>query len=933
MEEKIEGKLDLRFEQFGDFQTRLRTELLSYRPEEIAGWGKTERKSFIDDAIASAASYRPYLKEPIEQYLQREAEIERWIDKHQGLNSESAKKVLAEAFETDGHPVPANIVNQIKPQRIRDGIALIVSPAVFRELIVKDMVQEGTKVSDPARIEQELSGYAEMGFLLDPGGLTKDLGLPEGIKLVAVQNTYSARTLRHEESEILAQNIIDALENPQVRKLDNLAAKHISGENFDRDTVRQILSDLAARVEEGALPDNLGGLGLTKEYAESHRQEAELVKTVWQKVSTAAKDESKETLANKIRGGLLVPENILINLGGNSGVGLLKGVEVKDNDFGLCLRSFKEGRFVYFRPTLKQGDELVHNNITYRIEDLISQGAQGVVYKAAAGGEVFAVKELFFPLATAATDPKLSPFFIDGLWKSQLSPTDLKKPFDEMIKQVDLYRFFKDLGDFADGLNGYEDSGNMGTEFRIKLDQLLAPRLGQVKTRDGIPIYKSGAMELVRFHPQQGGKVGLSPGQQKLILEETAAAAKQALAEIAGSTKGRALAQELTEAQERFIAESETLFGLADVEGVAGSRGIKIGGAVDPEDPGWQAVYMIQQWVEGQTLGKALALSEDTPKIWEYQKSVDFVRELLRTLRTLHQRKVIHKDLKPGNIMVDAKGQPVLVDFGIAKGRVASLSRSLRAGTTLVGTPGFAPEDLVTTGADARSDIYSLGMVLFTMLTGRDPSYQSGNPKDDVPVDPIMGEARLKKVAELLRRERDPSGNQKIPEALVSIVLKTVAPKPEDRFQTAEEMDGALSEIRIVSEDQHLDNLFKALDKQYQLPFYSRYPDGEQASGIMRRRSGGGIMIHGSFVDDLGREIGFHYDDDKIAPWPAEIKEYVEVVKKMAGDSTQLPKVLERIRNWSNWSLKQSTYPTFWRVLSEQLTEELKPKNRTVVSP
>ena len=92
-------------------------------------------------------------------------------------------------------------------------------------------------------------------------------------------------------------------------------------------------------------------------------------------------------------------------------------------------------------------------------------------------------------------------------------------------------------------------------------------------------------------------------------------------------------------------------------------------------------------------------------------------------------------------------------------------------------------------------------------------------------------------------------------------------------------------------------------------------------------------MIHGSFVDDLGREIEFHYDDDKIAPWPAEIKEYVEVVKKMAGDSTQLPKVLERIRNWSNWSLKQSTYPTFWRVLSEQLTEELKPKNRTVVSP
>lgn len=155
---------------------------------------------------------------------------------------------------------------------------------------------------------------------------------------------------------------------------------------------------------------------------------------------------------------------------------------------------------------------------------------------------------------------------------------------------------------------------------------------------------------------------------------------------------------------------------------------------------------------------------------------------LCDALAYAHARNVVHRDLKPANVLFDEENRPMLVDFGIAKaldGQQATLTEQ----GTVVGTPPYmSPEQVTGQGVDQRSDIYSLGILLYQMVTGRPPfsgtSYQVMAAHRDQP--PPM--------PHILRPNINPN--------LERVILKALAKSPEGRFQSTQEFAEALRAVQ-----------------------------------------------------------------------------------------------------------------------------------------
>jgi serine/threonine-protein kinase len=152
--------------------------------------------------------------------------------------------------------------------------------------------------------------------------------------------------------------------------------------------------------------------------------------------------------------------------------------------------------------------------------------------------------------------------------------------------------------------------------------------------------------------------------------------------------------------------------------------------------------------------------------------SVDVIVKMAEALEYAHSRGVIHRDIKPSNILLDAEGQPVLADFGIARLAQAESDANLTAAGTVMGTPAYmAPEQLSGGQLDARSDIYALGVVLYQLLAGRAPF--TGDTMAVVT-------AHLTKQPQALRELVSD-----LPPALDAVVLQALAKQPEHRFKSA----------------------------------------------------------------------------------------------------------------------------------------------------
>ena len=143
-----------------------------------------------------------------------------------------------------------------------------------------------------------------------------------------------------------------------------------------------------------------------------------------------------------------------------------------------------------------------------------------------------------------------------------------------------------------------------------------------------------------------------------------------------------------------------------------------------------------------------------------------------------HARGMIHRDIKPSNILIDERGNCLLTDFGLA--RMAEASTKLTSSGNIMGTPTYmSPEQGTGSNVDQRSDIYSLGIVLYEMVTGRVP-YTAETP-----------------VAVVFKHIQDPlpsvhKFNPNLPDSVELILLKALAKSPADRYQTAEDFVQAI---------------------------------------------------------------------------------------------------------------------------------------------
>jgi serine/threonine protein kinase len=190
--------------------------------------------------------------------------------------------------------------------------------------------------------------------------------------------------------------------------------------------------------------------------------------------------------------------------------------------------------------------------------------------------------------------------------------------------------------------------------------------------------------------------------------------------------------------------------------------------------------YMVMELLEGDTLRARLNERRKSGERLPLSEVVQITSDTLDGLAYAHSEGVIHRDIKPANIMLTQKGQAVLTDFGIAQ--IVGGTHYTASGA-LMGTLHYmAPEQGFKGESDQRSDIYSLGIVLYEMLTGH-PPFDADTP-----------------LAILMKHLNDPlplpaKMDTSIPAALETIVLRALAKNPEDRFQRAEDMLAALQNI------------------------------------------------------------------------------------------------------------------------------------------
>lgn len=190
--------------------------------------------------------------------------------------------------------------------------------------------------------------------------------------------------------------------------------------------------------------------------------------------------------------------------------------------------------------------------------------------------------------------------------------------------------------------------------------------------------------------------------------------------------------------------------------------------------------YIVMEHVEGRTLADILREEGALPPT----RAAEIAETVCRALSTAHEKGMVHRDVKPGNVLLTSDGGVKVADFGIA--RVAS-GEPLTVTGSVMGTASYlSPEQATGGGVDSRSDIYSLGCVLYEMLTGRTPF------EGDTPVS-----IAYKHVGE---EPTVPSSiNLAVPPALDAVVKRAMAKSPADRYQSAEEMAGDLRNVATVA--------------------------------------------------------------------------------------------------------------------------------------
>ncbi len=299
--------------------------------------------------------------------------------------------------------------------------------------------------------------------------------------------------------------------------------------------------------------------------------------------------------------------------------------------------------------------------------------------------------------------------------------------------------------------------------------------------------------------------------------------------------------------------------------------------------------YMVMELLEGDTLKAYLNSYRTRGENMPLGEMVRTLLDVLDGLAYAHGEGIVHRDIKPANVLLTRRGQAVLTDFGIAQ--IVGTTRYTMSGA-LMGTLNYmAPEQGLEGHGDVRSDIYSMGIMFFEMVTGRTP-YDADTP-----------------LAILMKHLNDPLPlphklAPDLPESLERVILKALAKQPEDRYASAAEMakalEGAAAEARIeVPERISLPQV-----KDLQPPA----PPPAVFSGEARQH----ISDHGFAVDDTDADLA-----RRLAEQPVEMPAGAVGIVDSAVGADQPPADASASKSKIGWDV--SNLGTSFEVLGARL--------------
>ncbi|MDN0200420.1 protein kinase [Streptomyces sp. S.PNR 29] len=190
---------------------------------------------------------------------------------------------------------------------------------------------------------------------------------------------------------------------------------------------------------------------------------------------------------------------------------------------------------------------------------------------------------------------------------------------------------------------------------------------------------------------------------------------------------------------------------------------------------GMTTPYIVMEYVEGRPLGSVLDEDVRQYGAMPADKALKITGDVLAALEISHEKGLVHRDIKPGNVMMTKRGVVKVMDFGIARAMQSGVTSMTQTGM-VVGTPQYlSPEQALGRGVDARSDLYSVGIMLFQLVTGRLP-FDADSPLAiayaHVQEDPVA-----------------PSSiNRSLPPAVDALVARALKKNPNERFPSAEAM-------------------------------------------------------------------------------------------------------------------------------------------------
>ncbi|MET8247479.1 protein kinase [Streptomyces sp. NPDC005202] len=190
---------------------------------------------------------------------------------------------------------------------------------------------------------------------------------------------------------------------------------------------------------------------------------------------------------------------------------------------------------------------------------------------------------------------------------------------------------------------------------------------------------------------------------------------------------------------------------------------------------GMTTPYIVMEYIEGRPLGSVLEEDIRQYGAMPVDKALKITADVLAALEISHEMGLVHRDIKPGNVMMTKRGVVKVMDFGIARAMQSGVTSMTQTGM-VVGTPQYlSPEQALGRGVDARSDLYSVGIMLFQLVTGRLP-FDADSPLAiayaHVQEDPVA-----------------PSSiNRSLPPAVDALVARALKKNPNERFPNAESM-------------------------------------------------------------------------------------------------------------------------------------------------